>query len=483
MEQDEVRGALASGGTFRASPTLLEILSPTGETLATFDARYFNTVQRSGQTVSVTRIGNSDVNITTASLADAEALEQVLQMGVATPVPADASAGSPPATDSGFNNVLKWGCIATLAIIGILAVCLIVALVFFRDTGDEPSNVVGMPSPTVDEIDPASVPQATPTASEPDPSPTSEPALPGGARDNPFPFGELAETGDWDLQVLEVVRGEDASDMLLEANPFNEPPPDGYEYVLVNMFARYTGDSNEVQEIDSFWLRSTGEARIKYPNIYPVTPEPVFDASLFNGGEVTGWTALLAQEDEDNLLLVFQDWASFDEEDVIYLALEEGASVEPVTEPLAEENDLGTQVDNPAPPGEQVVDETWEIQVIEHVRGQEALDMVMEANEFNEEPEPGMEYVLVHIGARNVSTSPEPQQISSFLFRITGDAGRVYDSTFVVSPSPALDHELYPGGEATGWITLTVPEGEQALRLVYEPWLAFNSDQRYLALE
>ena len=59
----------------------------------------------------------------------------------------------------------------------------------------------------------------------------------------------------------------------------------------------------------------------------------------------------------------------------------------------------------------------------------------------------------------------------------------MYDSPFVMSPEPDLDHELYPGGEATGWITLSVPEGEQALRLVYEPWLSFNSDQRYLALE
>lgn len=458
-------------------------MSPTGETLATFDSRYFDTVQRTGQTVSVTRRGNSDINVTAASLADAEALEQVLQLAAASPTPSTAAGSTPPPADSGFNNLLKWGCIGTLALVGIFSICLIIGLVFYRDTDDEPSNIVGAPTATMDAIDPATAPRITPTPGVPAPSPTSEPALPGAARDNPFPFGELVETGDWDIQVLEVVRGEDAFDMLQEANQFNDPPPAGYEYVLVNLFARYTGEANEPQEIDSFWLRSTGDARIKHPNVYPVNPEPVFDATLFNGGEVTGWTTLLALEDESNLLLAFQDWASFDEEDVIYLALEEDARVEPVASRLAEENDLGSSVDDPAPLGERVVEDMWELWVIEHVRGDAALDMVLEANQFNEEPEAGMEYVLVHVGARNVGTSPEPEQISSFAFKITGDAGRVYDSTFVVDPAPALDYELYPGGEATGWITLTIPQGEQSLRLIYEPWFSFSSDERYFALE
>jgi hypothetical protein len=536
MERQEITGSLASGGTFRATPTLLEIMTPTGEVAATFDTRYFETVHRDGQALSISRIGNSDINVTAASLSDAEALEQVLQFGVASPTPGQPAAAAPvppvseqtpaAASDGGMNSLLKWGCIGTLALIGLAAVCLILGLVVFRDSGD--SNDTGAVStvtpPAAIAVEPTAtvgtVPDATPegdataaadaatqvagepttpgepdatateaVATSPDPTATSEPAppaepgAPGTSRDNPFPFGEVAQTDEWEIQILEVVRGDEAYDILLETNMFNDPPPPGYEFVLVNLTARYTGESEESKDIDTFWLRSTGDSGVKHYNVFPVNPEPNFRATLFTGGEVTGWATVMAREDDSNLLLIFEDWLSWDNEGVFYLALEEGAQVELSSGRLAEENDLGFSINDPAPFGERIVGENWEIWVIETVRGQAALDMVMEANQFNDEPDEGMEYVLVHVGARNIGTSTEVQYMGMFSFQITGDAARVYDSAFVIDPEPRLDYEMYPGGEATGWITLQVSEGEQNLLLIYEPWLSFTSDPRYLALE
>jgi hypothetical protein len=39
----------------------------------------------------------------------------------------------------------------------------------------------------------------------------------------------------WMTEVLDVVRGADAFEMLQEANPFNNPPPEGYEFVLASV--------------------------------------------------------------------------------------------------------------------------------------------------------------------------------------------------------------------------------------------------------
>jgi hypothetical protein len=524
MQRQEVSGALASGGSFRATPTLLEILTPTGEIAATFDTRYFESVTRDGQTVSITRIGNSSINVEAASLDDAIALGDILQLGANAPTPTAAATTADTASTSegGFNSLLKWGCIGTLAIVGILSICLILALVFFRDDDDE-SSAAAAPTATAtesvvatetvadtdetavpDDVAPTTEPESDPTETtddpaldatatpepvdEPDPTATSEPEPSGPSevglgRDNPVPLGDVIEAENWTLQVLDVLRGDDAYDRLLETNQFNSPPPEGHEFVLVSLSARYTGDSDEVQDIDGFWFRSTGDARIRHSNVFPVNPEPVFRGSLFQNGEVTGWMTVLAREGETNLMLIFEEWLNFDADEVIYLALEDGASIDLPTGRLAEENDLGFNVNSPVPFGESAVGENWEIWIVDHVRGDEALDRVMEANMFNDEPEEGMEYVLVHVGARNVGTSAEPEQISSFLFRITGDAGRVYDNPWVVDPEPALDFEMYPGGEATGWITMMVPEGEQNLRLVYEPWFSFTAQPRYFSLE
>src|SRR3712207_7673073 len=49
---------------------------------------------------------------------------------------------------------------------------------------------------------------------------------------NPVPLGEEAEVGGgWTLRVVDVVP--DATDQVLAANPFNEPPAEGRQFFLV----------------------------------------------------------------------------------------------------------------------------------------------------------------------------------------------------------------------------------------------------------
>src|SRR5690606_29920654 len=105
-----------------------------------------------------------------------------------------------------------------------------------------------------------------------------------------------------------------------------------------------------------------------------------------------------------------------------------------LTERLAEENDLGFDRSDPIPLGESAVGDTWEIWVIESIRGDEALAMVKEANQFNDDPAPGMEYVVVRIGVRNVKPDSGSDSFNEFAFKLTGDAGRVYDNPSVVNP-------------------------------------------------
>lgn len=348
-----------------------------------------------------------------------------------------------------------------------------------------PNTVADIPlTPTQERVEPTATLANEPTPTEePEPTATAISEQVGTGRSNPVPLGQTATTDDWEIQVLEVVRGNDAMQRLIDANQFNDAPPPGMEYVLVNVRVKYLGNETEAQGVDFSWFRATGDARVKHSWASVVEPEPELDAELFPGGEATGWTTVLARQDETNLVLIFEPLLSVVEGDELFLALTDGAQIQPLTERLAPENDLGFDRNSPVALGEHVVGDTWEIWVIESVRGDEALQRVKEANMFNEDPAPGMEYVLVHVSVRNVKADSGSDRIDEFSFKLTGDAARVYDNPIVVDPEPRFDFDIYAGGEASGWITLQAAEGEQGLKLVYEPAFSFTSKSRYMNIQ
>ena len=57
----------------------------------------------------------------------------------------------------------------------------------------------------------------------------------------------------------------------------------------------------------------------------------------------------------------------------------------------------------------------------------------------------------------------------------------IYGPPSIVEPEPALDHTLYPGGSAEGWLIVQSTIAEKGLMLVFEP--SSGSDDRwYLSL-
>jgi hypothetical protein len=516
----ETTGNLASGGSFRAASYILELLDSGGRSQATFDPATFTAVTRVGQVVTITRRGDSEITINAASLDDAGKLESALRATV-PPTPVMQPGFSPAAETSGggVKKVLLFGCLGivglfvVLGIIGVLvgggddddgdqaaddsrptATQSAGAAITEEAADDEPTESTDADEPTAGvtesagdstptEADATAPPTEAVATATSAPQPTAAPAETGKSRSNPVPFGETVASSDWEIQVLEVVRGEPAFARLLEVNQFNSPAPEGYEYVLVNTRVKYVGDETEAQDIHEFWFRTTGDARVQHDIPSAVDPEPVLDASLFTGGEASGWSTFLARQGETNLMLVFDPFLSFEDDDHLYLALEQGANIAVPTERLADENDLGFDRSDPVPVGERIVGETWEVWVIESVRGADALARIKEVNQFNEDPPAGMEYVLVHVGARNIGDDPESEVIEEYSFKMTGDAGRVYDPPSIVDPEPDFTFDVYSGGEVSGWITMMSAVDEQNLKLVYEPFLSFTAEPRYLAIQ
>ena len=82
-------------------------------------------------------------------------------------------------------------------------------------------------------------PTNTPTA-------TNTPKTELGTFSNPFPFKRrvgLTMTSEgkeisFEFRIDEVIRGEDAWSIIKQANMFNDPPPDGYEAILIKIYVK-----------------------------------------------------------------------------------------------------------------------------------------------------------------------------------------------------------------------------------------------------
>jgi hypothetical protein len=304
----------------------------------------------------------------------------------------------------------------------------------------------------------------------------------GTSRAEPAEFGTEIFEGPWEFEVLEVIRGDEAYDALMEANMFNEPPRDGFEYILLKLHVRNLGTVEEAEDIGGNMFHVTGDSNVLYRYPYVVEPEPELEVRLYPGGEWTGWLAYEFGVEEENLLLVFGDIFDLDEKGRT-LALEEGAAVAfPASVEVAGDQKAGQSVDDPAPAGTIIATEQWEFGVLEVLRGEGAWDALYEASEYNDPPEEGMEYVLVRVAARNISDEDKPQLCEYAMLDIVGDEREIYDHPFLTVPDPELQAWLYPNGETEGWVEFQVAEGETGLTLILADSY-FSSDKRYLFLE
>ena len=329
---------------------------------------------------------------------------------------------------------------------------------------------------------PTAPPTAIPTAT---PAPTPTPLPVGLSRAQPFSPDETVSGGSWEIQILESLRGEEAWQKIAATNQFNDPPPEGMEYLLINVHAMNISSSDEAARISDADFDLTGEENILYNSAYIVEPEPELEAELFTGGETQGWISFLVSEGEGDLILILDELFNFDEDETRYIALKEGASVmvDPGLYDLGA-TALGLARNEPVLLGETVSTNEFEVMIKELMRGDDVYNMLLEANQFNDPPDEGMIYLAARIHARRIGTGDCALNISYIDFDPTGSANILYDRPSVVEPDGGLDAYLYPGGEAEGWVVMQVPDDEGDLMLVYEPLFSFDDeDLRFLTID
>ncbi len=105
---------------------------------------------------------------------------------------------------------------------------------------------------------------------------------------------------------------------------------------------------------------------------------------------------------------------------------------------------------------------TFELEMVELISGDEAWNMVREANPYNDEPEDGKEYILAKFRVKIIETEEDdPYEINHAQFEAVSEGGVTYDAFISVSGlEPNLRNDLYEGAEHTGYTYFMVDKDD-----------------------
>lgn len=116
-------------------------------------------------------------------------------------------------------------------------------------------------------------------------------AVAGSSRDTPAPIGSVISGREWDLTVNSVTLG--ATDQVLAANVINQAPEAGYEYILINVTATYTGADKGMPALVQIGYVTPDGVTIDGLDSFAVAPDQLDTTSeLYGGASATGSIAL-----------------------------------------------------------------------------------------------------------------------------------------------------------------------------------------------
>lgn len=145
-----------------------------------------------------------------------------------------------------------------------------------------------------------------------------------GTRSNPVPLGNTATqefefftedadySGNRSITISNVMRGEEAYNYLMDANPYNEEAPEGMEWVMVDVeYVLNEADTEDepVYVMPEFIIVASDGSEVSQDEAYPTLNdgEEFGYVELYSGGTADGKFAFFAPTD-DEVLLKFDDW-------------------------------------------------------------------------------------------------------------------------------------------------------------------------------
>jgi hypothetical protein len=114
---------------------------------------------------------------------------------------------------------------------------------------------------------------------------------------------------------------------------------------------------------------------------------------------------------------------------------------------------------------------SYELCITSVIRGESAWEAIKKANQFNDEPTEGFEYILVSVRVKNtmdLSGNDEPLEINRYDFDLArSDDSIDSNQPIVVLPTPELDAKLYEGSEDEGYIAFLVNKSDLNVKTIF----------------
>lgn len=179
-----------------------------------------------------------------------------------------------------------------------------------------PPTATPTPRPTATPAPPPAPPTATPApTATPTPVPPTLTPMTGYSRTNPSTIGpglyikftQLLNEYEARVALLDVVRGQPAWDAIKKANMFNNPAPEGMEYILARFrFDYLRGPSPDTQyDVSSSDFTAVSSDGKDYEGKYVVAPEPRMSSKLYAGASAEGWVVFTVTQYDKTPLVTF----------------------------------------------------------------------------------------------------------------------------------------------------------------------------------
>ncbi len=111
------------------------------------------------------------------------------------------------------------------------------------------------------------------------------------------------------ITLLQVLRGNEAWERILEADESAEPPENGFEYMIARVRLEYDPDGaggalTYSVKLDDFKIYSKGDREYEHPPVNP--PKPELTGRTFYPGDIhEGWLCFKVEEIDRKPLLFF----------------------------------------------------------------------------------------------------------------------------------------------------------------------------------
>jgi len=321
-------------------------------------------------------------------------------------------------------------------------------------------------------------------AQEATPTPASSIGL---TRADPAPLGAVVQAGPVELQVIDVLNGQEAVAAVLAASPTNVEPREGMTYVAVNLLARNTGSQPLWLDNDDFAL--TGDSGLVWRFLGSQPPDPALNVTLNPGEKTEGWVTFGIPSEESSFLLIFDSleiggsWADR------VLASQEGAQIPDLSQRAAAPNDAGNDVSTALGIGQAAVTDQWSVELLDVVTDAAAFDLVDYRTGAlgvgDATGEDGSVWIALRFQIQNVAAGGALAYFPANAFVLVDDAGNpLLDVATLTPPRPDAAGGYYPGAVRDGWVMFDVPLDYATAKVRFLPFAhtATSLDPRFFSV-